>query len=130
METLMGIDFQHADFNTLATIFLFAGLPALAAFVILYATRSPWRSTEPGRAVMYLASSLMVVYILAAVNAIFGQDWPYRGVLRFLIYAVVSSTFYRLLFTLIRIQNGRNIPPTQPPGNIRSMAQEDKEGPS
>ena len=118
-------------FNLIGTIFLFLGMPGLMVFVGFYATRSNWRSTATGRALMYFAISLLALYCLGAMNAIFGTDWPYRGVFRIIVYIAVSLTIWRLTILLLMIQNGvldkdQLTPPA--PGSSRLRRKDNRHG--
>jgi hypothetical protein len=84
---------------------LIAGSPAIILFVIFYWRRSPWRTLLAGRSLMYLAMAMSGVLLsnLAAVE--FGADYPGRPLVRIVVYGTMSVMTWRLLFTLLRIQN-------------------------
>ena len=77
-------------------------IPALA-YPLFYA-RSPWRSTEVGKALMFKGASLGALFLLAVV----GHWWPFPGY--DLIYAVavtgvVAAMSYQ--FVVLRQQQRR-----------------------
>lgn len=87
-------------------LMLYAGTPALLAFIILYSIRSPWRQYQAGRSVMYLALSLVLVLVFAIVSVTLGMDFPFRDWIRLTLYGFVTFSMYRLLFSLIIVQRG------------------------
>jgi type VI protein secretion system component VasK len=93
-------------FNNIGTIALFLGMPGLMIFVGYYALRTRWHSSVTGRTLLYFAISLLSLYFLGAMNAVFGNDWPFRGALRLLVYISVSATIWRLTIVLLLVQAG------------------------
>lgn len=108
------------------TLLLFLGLPGLILFTGLYAWRSAWTTTAAGRVIMQLAVSEIAVLLLAAGNAIYGTDWPGRGLVRTVLYLGMFVAFWRLPIVLLRIQLEGPIPPVKPPETIRGLAAEEE----
>jgi hypothetical protein len=112
------------DYNDWATVMIALGWPVLTIFILLYGLRSPWRSTAAGRALMQLAVALWLLYALGAANAAWGNDWPYRGVLRAIVFTTTTASFVRLLVLLVRIQRRPAIEESLPPEDGRGVLKE------
>lgn len=92
-------DFLLGDFV------LYAGTPAILLFVIFYGVRSDWRRLVAGRSLMYMSIAMLAIMTLAAVTAILGPDFPFRPLIRFVVYAAMSITLWKMFYTLIKIQS-------------------------
>lgn len=75
----------------------------LTLFLYRYLRYSPWRSTDPGKALAYLAIALDTILIVGMVYLIFPPlpGWLY---VRIVCYAVLSVTIWWLPILLIRMQ--------------------------
>ena len=85
------------------TGFVISMIPALTGFLIRYLTRSPWRSTMPGRAVAYLAASLDLALIVGLIYVLF-PDLPGWLWVRAIVYGLIAATVWGLLVVLIKMQ--------------------------
>jgi hypothetical protein len=85
-------------------LILVAAMTVLAwTFTILYGTRSAWRSTQAGKALMYTAASLAVVGTQQLSVWAFG-NYQYRNEVRDVaLLAVVLTLLYRII-VLLKIQ--------------------------
>ena len=96
--------------DTLQTLILVALLGCAVvghAFIVIYFLRSQWRTTQPGRSLMYAKLAIAGMLDLSIARWFYGDDWPGRlYVLVVFFYAVFGSQAY-LLFTLIATQTRR-----------------------
>lgn len=81
-------------------------IPA-TTFALAY-HRSPWRSTAPGRALMFKGRAIALLFDVAVI----GYWWPFRGYA--VLYAgvvtlVVIGVFYQCVVMLRRQHDGRNV---------------------
>ena len=76
------------------------------AFAALY-TRSDWRSTRPGRSVMYLILALASVLTLGAITSCLGEDWPGRQHTRAVVFGALIVTLVGMLTALHQAQRRR-----------------------
>lgn len=70
----------------------------------LYGLRSPWRSTEAGRAVMLLVSSIAAITVQGTVTILTGADYPGRDFVRDALFAYVAMALLWLLLTVFQLQ--------------------------
>jgi fatty acid desaturase len=84
---------------------LYAGLPAMVLFTILYGARSKWRQTKEGTAVFYLGLSITLIAIHVAITLWLGAGWFGYEYVRILIYGFFCLCAWRLFVTLVRSQN-------------------------
>lgn len=77
----------------------FAALIPLLAFAVTYQMKADWKSTRPGRAIMYLARGLAATIVLLVLTGFvhFG-DW--RWVVETVVYAPMAWACWNLYFTL------------------------------
>lgn len=78
-----------------------AGAIAALLFVITYSFY-PWRSTTPGRSLMYLLAALMGMFSLGVLTRTLGPLYPGRHILTLTLFVLVVITVWRLLVTLWR----------------------------
>lgn len=95
-------------------VVLSAALP-LTAFIYFYATEphgprwwqrhysNLWRSTPIGTTLMYQKIAMLLLILLVAASMFLG-DYPGREFIRAAVYVAIVSLFWRVLFTLRRIQ--------------------------
>lgn len=95
--------------NWMFWAYAFVWLPFFL-FVVLYAARSPWRSTSTGRALMTLGGSLTAVLTFVLVVIAVPLPAEVRDMLRGLTLGGVAIAGWMLLRELIRLQKSR---PTQ-----------------
>lgn len=118
---------DHQGTELIGSLILLAGLPGLLIFVILYAWRSPWRSNLGGRVIMQLAVTELAVLVLAGGQAIWGTEWPGRDWIRLFIYLAMFIAFWRLAYTVDKVQKMPPIAPARPPEDKRGVQLEDSE---
>lgn len=70
-------------------------------------TRSEWRSTRPGRSVMYLILALASVLLLGTATSLFGEQWCGRQPTRALIFGALILTLLGMLRALRAEQRRR-----------------------
>jgi hypothetical protein len=92
-----------------------SGALPLAAFIYFYSTEphgprwwqrhysTLWRSTPIGVTLMYQKIAMLTLILLVAASMFLG-DYPGRDFIRVIVYVAVVSLFWRVLFTLRRIQ--------------------------
>ncbi len=72
-------------------------------FVWLYGTRSNWRATTGGRAVMGLIACIATICLVGTLGAYFG-DYPGRTIVRLTAFIAIGLTIANLLLTLVENQ--------------------------
>lgn len=78
------------------------GLTALIAillFAVTYQTRADWKSTRPGRAIMYLARGLAATILLLILTG-FVHFGPWRWVAEIVVYAPMAWACWNLYYSL------------------------------
>lgn len=82
---------------------------ALAAwsFAALYVSRSNWRSTVAGRALLYMMAAFASFATQVTVSAWTGSTYPFRDEIRGVLYTVLALTVANMVWTLYRIQARR-----------------------
>jgi len=98
------VTFELQPFEWVDVLIYAATLPAVV-FPVLYASRSNWRATLPGRALMQLSIALAVVLVLVSLATLFGNFYPYREAVRFAAYLFLVVSLWRQVITLLRLQN-------------------------
>ena len=95
--------------NPVFWIYIAVLIPYLL-FGIRYATHSPWRESIPGKAIMYLVSTLNLVLARALVNLAWGTDWPGYLLVTFIMLGAAFTSGCYLLYALLREQDrGRRL---------------------
>lgn len=92
----------------IATWAIYAATPPAVAFPILY-TRSPWRSSIVGRAVMTLSVAIALI-LVASLAYQFIPALPGLPVAAAVLYVWLAFALWRLLVVLARVQSGRDRP--------------------
>lgn len=78
----------------------------VTAFVILYASRSRWRSTAAGRALLISKVSLAaIVWWSVIANLVSDPNWDGREIIRPLLFLAIMIAQIMLLAALIKAQN-------------------------
>lgn len=72
-------------------------------FVWLYGTRSNWRATSGGRAVMALVACIATICGIGTLGAYFG-NYPGRTFVRLTAFVAIGLTLMNLLLTLVEAQ--------------------------
>ncbi|QUD15885.1 hypothetical protein [Nocardia phage KYD2] len=85
-----------------AFFFAFTGL--VAAFIVLYAARSPWRLTEMGRALMYLMCACLLVGVNSSLALALGTDYPGRYDVRNVLLLAAALTVGNMVMIVYRLQ--------------------------
>lgn len=92
------------EYQRVTTVYLSVMTLAAGSFCLLYATKSQWRKTAPGRALMYSSLSLFLLGAQISATLIFGEFYPGRGVVRTILYLGLVIATLNLNLTLFRIQ--------------------------
>lgn len=99
-----GVNDNSTLLAVIGSAIIVAYLVPLILFITLYAMRSPWTSTELGKALMYQKSSfLLVVCVVIASIAFpgyFGRDW-----VRIVIFGGVSISLWVDVINLLHYQD-------------------------
>lgn len=93
------LDPDHAPRIFLATLAAESWL-----FVILYWTRSNWRATAAGRAVMRLIGVLAVICTQGTVTLATDASYPGSDIIRPILLLAVTLAVLDMLLTLVQIQ--------------------------
>lgn len=70
-------------------------------FAVSYATFFAWRRTPAGRSLMYFVLALVAWSVQSFVSRL-NPDYPGRGIIRILVYLLITVTVWRLVVTLWR----------------------------
>lgn len=90
--------------ETEAKIMIFTMTVLAWTFVVTYALRSPWRSTQAGRSVMATTMSIALIGTQLASVWWFG-DYPGRSEVRSMVILALVLTLLHRLLVLRRIQH-------------------------
>lgn len=93
---------NHDLIESVIYAIIFAIVPAPILFAAYY-TRSPWRASQIGRALMTFAVTFSVFMLFVSISVFFG-DWNGKDALRLVIYGGVGKALWGLFFTLRRSQ--------------------------
>jgi predicted TIM-barrel fold metal-dependent hydrolase len=76
-------------------------------FVVSYAWRSQgaWRHSNVGLNVMALMAVILVVSALAVAAIVWGTDWPYRDLVRFVAWSLIAACVWWRVVILYRVQH-------------------------
>ena len=106
------------DKELVANVIL-AGTAAVSwAFCILYATRSKWRAEATGRAILRMVLCIAVICTQGLVTILTDYSYWGREIFRPILLLLVGVAVLDLLWTLVRIQGGKDI--YQPVGHWRN----------
>lgn len=110
-------------FETIIQITVLASVIPVTLFIILYATRSPWRTSEVGRTLMTQKIAFLLVFLFIATSLLFpdyfGRDWVREAV-----YLLLLFTFCWEVSNLYKTQ--RNISKLPRPRIINPLRRKDK----
>lgn len=90
-------------------IFL-ACIPPANLFPLIYLFR-PWRTTPQGRALMLKAWGNLILIDLIVATLVFGEDYPFRDVLRVIGFGTFAGGLWYLFLTLMRAPGAGTYPP-------------------
>jgi hypothetical protein len=76
-------------------------------FVLVYATWSNWRATQPGKALMYWVISFSGLILMNTIHLYTGR-YPGIEFVRITVYTALALSVWRLVLTLVRITRGGN----------------------
>jgi len=106
----------HFLHNPVFWLYAVTVVPFLA-FLILYASRSAWTTTAPGRALMVLNGTLVAV-LLNALVTLGGVEWPGRDTFRVVVFLGVFASGVYQLKTLVFAQREAHREPEEHAPNI------------
>lgn len=95
----------HVDYELGANLSLLVITVLVTVFTVLYGVRSNWRANKIGRAFYVKCVFLSLVLWQAVVSVWVGSDYPYRHVIRFVIYAAGAVAYTPMVVWLWRQQN-------------------------
>ena len=75
------------------------GLIGILLFAVTYQLRADWKSTRPGRAIMYLARGLAATIVLLILTG-FIQFGPWRWVAETVVYTPLAWACWNLYYSL------------------------------
>jgi len=87
--------------DTLATALVFIGAVPATLFPLLY-SRSPWRKSVVGHALMIKAVGLALLVDLTALTYVFGTDYLGRDLVRVAVFTIIVTGLWTQLYALIR----------------------------
>lgn len=90
--------------NNIANFVVLAYLIPLVAFIFLYATRSPWKVTELGQALMVQKLALTIIVVVLCFSYFLGVDYPGREYIRLFAFFAVFITLIIDVANLLRYQ--------------------------
>lgn len=90
--------------NTIANYVVLAYVIPLAAFILLYAIRSPWRSTELGVALMIQKVAFTTLILIILASYFIGSAYPGREWVRLFGFLAVGATLVMDVVNLLRYQ--------------------------
>jgi hypothetical protein len=93
--------------DTVADVVLIVAAVAAWTFTVLYVTRSAWWVHGIGRGLVAACLALSLVLSQNAISTWWGQDYPWRGHIRGLLYTALAYALIRLTFALKRIQKSK-----------------------
>ncbi|MDO3335177.1 putative phage holin [Mycobacteroides abscessus] len=91
--------------ETAGDILLLVATGASWAFTLLYLARSPWWARHVGRMLVAFTLAMSLVLTQNSVGTWWGDEYPYRGEIRDVLYAALAVTLIRLTLALVRLQN-------------------------
>ena len=77
-------------------------------FPLVYARR-PWNRSFLGRALMVKAIGLALLIDVTLLYVLFGDDYPFRHVVRAVIYSIVTTGIWMQLLSLMFANSGRDL---------------------
>jgi hypothetical protein len=94
----------YPNLNSAANVFLLVLTIKSWIFVSLYAFRSNWTATAPGRAVMRLMFCIAVLCTQGTATLYFGADYFGRAFVRVALIGFITLAVLDLLLTLVAVQ--------------------------
>jgi len=88
---------------TVGNVEVLSYLVPLFLFIGFYASKSPWRSTELGQALMYQKASFLLVVLVIIFSVFFPGYWG-RGAVRIIVYTAVAISLWVDFSNLLRYQ--------------------------
>lgn len=86
--------------DLLPNILLAVSLVGLVVFAFTYSRAAKWRKTKPGRAMMYLITSMGTVLIMAFFHLWLGGTYPGNEFVRIAVYGFMTAAIWRLVYVL------------------------------
>jgi uncharacterized membrane protein len=88
--------------DLLPNLLLAISLAGLVTFQITYARAANWRKTKPGRAMMYLITSMETVLVMAFAHLWLGATYPGNEFVRIAVYGFMTAAIWRFVYVLYR----------------------------
>lgn len=109
LVVVAGLVFVSLTDSRTTALVMYGVLTLLACtFTALYASRSNWRATEPGRALLYLVAMFATLAFWLAVSFWLGTRYgDAKNTVREILLIVLIVMFLNLVLTLRRIQQFR-----------------------
>lgn len=86
--------------DLLPNLLLAFSLAGLVTFQITYARAANWRKTEPGRAMMYLVTSMETVLVMALIHLWVGATYAGSEFVRIAVYGFMTAAIWRFVYVL------------------------------
>ena len=104
--TVAGAVFILVADSRMAGMVLYIALSSLAiVFAVMYWTRSNWRKTAPGRALMYINLLLAALGVWVTLSIWLTDSIPFRDEVRSVLLLGFVVVMVNLILTLARVQN-------------------------
>ena len=104
--TVVGTVFILVADSRMAGMVLYIALSSLASmFAVMYWTRSNWRKTAPGRALMYINLLLAALGVWVTLSIWLTDSIPFRDEVRSVLLLGFVVVMVNLILTLARVQN-------------------------
>lgn len=103
---VVGMVFILVADSRMAGMVLYIALSSLAiVFAVMYWTRSNWRKTAPGRALMYINLLLAALGVWVTLSIWLTDAIPFRDEVRSVLLLGFVVVMVNLILTLARVQN-------------------------
>lgn len=90
--------------DVLVDVLIYSATVPAVIFPVLYASRSNWRATLPGRALMQFSVAAAIVLVLISMSTAFGNFYPGREFVRLGAYTFLVVSLWRQVLVLFRLQ--------------------------
>lgn len=113
-------------FDVLGNYLLLAAGIVVFLFAVVYFTFFGWRKTPGGKAIMYFVTGLVALLLHSIATRFLAGDFPYRDVLRAVVYAYLLITASGLLLNLVLTWRRGNYSRMLPPWRERALAWQER----
>lgn len=83
---------------------MYAALPAVLAYPVIYGLTSPWWKSWIGRALLVKAVGVFILIAFSCLYQLFGPDYWGRDYVRIIGMTLAATGFYLALFSMIQVK--------------------------